>query len=85
LLIKYTVSLSQKMRAELRFDIFIVLSNKERDFSTSMVTFRRKRSFAFRVILNMEAAGPSIHQSTRPLEDRNSNGGVILSNCYSRG
>jgi len=47
------------MRAELRFEIFIALSNKERSFSMSMVTFRRKRSLTFRVIPNMEAASPS--------------------------
>jgi hypothetical protein len=47
------------MRAELKFDIFIALGNKERGFSTSMVIFRRKMSLTFRVILNMEAPGPS--------------------------
>jgi hypothetical protein len=47
------------MRAELRFEIFIALSNKERGFSTSMVIFRRERALTFRVILNIEAAGPS--------------------------
>jgi len=51
--------MSRKMTAELRFEIFIAPNNKERGFSTSMVKFRGNLYLTFRVILNMEAAGPS--------------------------